>query len=181
MRRLKVATVFAAAAVAMAGASTAWACVPGTGSEKRLEVSPAQVRPGESVTVRAPSSGTGAPVELRLDAVDGPLLGTLGPAAAGADGRGASTTFVVPLATPPGQHAVIAVGPGAHWEPAALAVAMPDGSVPATSYSQAPGGGGGAGPVAVVVMLAVALGVASGVLLLSRRRKLAARAAPGPT
>lgn len=127
-----------AVAVTIAGAG-AWACVPGGaggGSGKKLTVSPEQVRPGDQVTVSAPSSAAATPIEIRLNAADGPLLGSISTAAPSA-GRTVSTAVTVPPDTMPGQNALIAIQAGQRWNPVALPVALPDGTVPDSMRSAA--------------------------------------------
>ena len=124
---------FGLAAAATLLASGAWACVPsGGGSGRKLTVSPTRAQPGDQITVSAPSAAAASPVEIRLNAGDGPVLGSL---VAGSEPAGAASvyaTFTLPLETKPGQNALIAVQPGQRWEHAALAVALPDGTVPET-------------------------------------------------
>ena len=127
---------FAAAVAVTLGAAGAWACVPGGGaSGKKLTVSPAQVRPGDQVTVSAPSSALTSPIDIRLNAADGPLLGSIPSAVASPGANSIDATFTLPLETRPGHNALIAVQAGQRWEPAVLAVALPDGTVPDTVHS----------------------------------------------
>jgi hypothetical protein len=129
---IRVATAgFGLAASAILLASGAWACVPsGGGSGRQLTVSPTRAQPGDQVTVSAPSAAAASPVEIRLNAGDGPVLGTLVAGSAPASAASVYATFTLPLDTKPGQNALIAVQPGQRWEHAALAVALPDGTVP---------------------------------------------------
>lgn len=133
------AALVVAVPVLLAGAG-AWACVPGGGggSGKKLTVSPAQVRPGDQVTVSAPSSTATTPIDIRLNALDGPLLGSILPGAAAAGANRVSTTVAVPPDTMPGQNALIAIQAGQRWDPVALAVALPDGTVPDSPQYAAP-------------------------------------------
>lgn len=180
--RRRAAIGLAAAVIAAASFSAAWACVPGGGgSGKKLTLNPPRVRPGEPVTVRAPASVGGAPIELRLDAADGLVLATLGAGQLATDGETAAVTFTVPADAAPGQHAVIAVQAGAKWDAVALAVTLPDGSVPDASYSLVPGraDGGGLAPMALGVVAAGAAAVAAaGIALLRRSKRAATTAAP---
>lgn len=168
-------------------AAGAWACVPtGSGSAKKLTVSPTQAQPGETITVSLPSSARASSVEVRLNASDGPLLGSLvtGPAPAGASS--VSATFTLPLDVKPGQHALIAVQPRQRWEPAALAVALPDGTVPdirgysAGDVSQGGGGGGRRTALSAIVGVAV-LGLFATAIrfrVISRRSQVTPSPAP---
>jgi len=113
-------------------AAVAWACVPGSGPDKKLTVTPVQVRPGDPVTVSAPASAGTSPIEVRLGGRAGPLLGTLSAPQDGSAG-GPRATFTVPLTTEPGRHALTAGQAGATWDPVVLAVAGPDGAVPESS------------------------------------------------
>ena len=127
---------FAVAAAVTLAAAGAWACVPGGGaSGKKLTMTPAQVRPGDQFTVSAPSSAVASPIDIRLHAADGPLLGSISSAVASLGASSIDATFTLPLETRPGHHALIAVQAGQRWEPAALAVALPDGTVPDTVHS----------------------------------------------
>jgi len=100
------------------------------------------------------------PVEVRLGGSDGPLLLTMLADRGGAEPAGPATgTFVLPPATSPGQHALVAVQPGTKWEPAVLAVARPDGTVPeAGSAVTRAKSRGGRGP-AWMLLGVTALGV----------------------
>lgn len=131
---IRVATAgFGLAAAAILLASGAWACVPtGGGSDRKLTVSPTQARPGDQITVSVPSSAAASPVEVRLNAGDGPVLGSLVAGSAPVSAASVYATFTLPLETKPGQNALIAVQAGQRWEHAALAVALPDGTVPET-------------------------------------------------
>ncbi len=139
---------FGLTAAAMLLASGAWACVPnGGGSGRKLTVSPARAQPGDQITVSAPSAAAASPVEIRLNAGDGPVLGSLVAGSAPASAASVYATFTLPFETKPGQNALIAVQPGQRWEHAALAVTLPDGTVPETrnyradEVSQSGGGG----------------------------------------
>lgn len=168
-----VVTAAAVAAVILA-ASGAWACIPGSGggSGKKLSVTPAHVQPGDRVTVTAASAGQGA-IEVRLDGTDGPLLGTLSGDRVGTAAGGSSATFAVPLTTPPGRHALIAVQAGAKWDPAVLAVARPDGTVPESPAPAGLAGSGssqGRGPMAIVLGV-VALTLVAAIWSVRARRQ----------
>jgi len=70
-RRIVVGMV--AALAALVPASLAWACV----APVSLTTSSPTVQPGGNVHIIGRESGPGAPIEIHLDAVDGPLLTTV--------------------------------------------------------------------------------------------------------
>lgn len=172
--RASIAATATAVTVVVLAAAGAWACVPGGGSGKKLSVTPAQVQPGDQVTVAATSSARASLLEVRLDGTDGPLLGTLSSDRVGTADGGSSATFTVPLTTPPGRHALIAVQAGVKWDPAVLAVADPDGTVPESPAPAALGGSRtsqGRGPLAIVLAVAsLGLGAALWSVRASRQR-----------
>lgn len=175
VRRASAVVSLAMAAVITVGVAAAWACVPGAGSggsaKPKLTVTPEQLKPGEQVTVTAPASSATVPIDLRLNSVDGPLLGRLDRENAAGDVLRA--TFTVPPDTNPGQNVLIAVQQGTRWEPALLAVAGADGVVPADrQYTSAaePGGSGGRG-TGVIVLTLVMLGAVAGALLFGLRMR----------
>ncbi|MFP5318176.1 MAG: hypothetical protein ACLGI2_07760 [Acidimicrobiia bacterium] len=171
-KRLFIGGLLTLSAMIAVGAAS-WACVPGGGSSasgRKLAVDPAEVMPGESVTVATSLSAGAPPVEVRLNSAKGTLLTVL---EAGAGGP-VQATFNVPPETPPGRHALIALQQGARWEPVLLAVAGPDGVVPDRELSDAgvnddnqPWGPGLVGLAAVVVIAAA--------VTVSRRRRSRAR------
>ena len=172
-RRVVAGAILAAGTVLVLVAS-AWACLPGSGggSGKKLTVEPASARPGESITVSAPSSAVRGPVEVRLNSPAGPLLGTM---VAGSPPAGDTVRMSVqiPAVTEPGQHALIAVQAGVKWDPAALGVAREDGTVPSTPRSRAAEearNGTGLAGVAVIAGLA-ALPVGALMLAVRARRR----------
>jgi len=126
---------FGLAAAATLLASGAWACVPtGGGSGRKLTVSPTRAQPGDQITVSVPSAAAASPVEIRLNAGDGPVLGSLVAGSAPASATSVYATFTLPLETKPGENALIAVQAGQRWEHAALAVTLPDGTMPETKH-----------------------------------------------
>lgn len=170
-RRTCVAAIGAAVAATL-GAAAAWACVPagGGGSAKKLTVTPSQVKPGDQVTVTAPLSAATNPIDVRLNAANGPLLGTLRSSQGAVEGGSVRATFTVPLDTKPGKNALIAVQQGVKWDPVLLPVAAEDGTVPEVNQSAgaAAARGGGSGP-APWALGAAAL-VLGGVLVTLRLR-----------
>lgn len=166
---IRVATTgFGLAAAAILLASGAWACVPGGGgggSGRKLTVSPTQVKPGDTITVSVPSAAAASPVEIRLNAGDGPVLGSLVAGSAPSNGANVSATFTLPPETEPGRNALIAVQPGQRWEPAALAVALPDGTVPEIRNYATGGGsqsrGSGRGTTILVMVGLAFLGLSA--------------------
>lgn len=168
------------ALVGIGGAASSWACVPsggGGGREaKELTIDPTVVRPGEQVNVSVPSAAVTTPIELRLNASDGPLLGSIPVPGEGAASRTTvSATLTIPGDTKPGQNAVVVVQQGGRWAPAVLGVAGADGRVPEIARSSLTGGNGGDGlPVRDIVLGALALGAAATVVLRLRRRRAVA-------
>ena len=136
---MKAASAGLGVAVAlMLVAAAGWACVPRSGGSKsKLTVSPARARPGDQITVTAPSSAARTPIEIRLNTADGPLLGSIPGEAALVGAGSVVTTFRLPTDTRPGHHALVAVQAGQRWEPVALAVTLPDGTVPDSGSSAA--------------------------------------------
>lgn len=178
-RRASLAILLPAVVGIMVGAG-AWACVPGGGSGKKLTVTPAEVMPGEQVTVKAASSGR-SPIEVRLNGPDGALLGTLAGDRTATESGEVAATLTIPLTTSPGRLALVAVQPGAKWDPVVLAVARPDGTVP---ESPAPAGaadrsmgGGWLGILGVVG----ALGLGAVAWSARARRNAAGPASPAAT
>lgn len=123
-------------AVALSVASVAWACVP-EGTSKTLDVNPREARPGQQITVAAAPNASKNPIVVRLNAADGPVLGTIAVDGAPIPGEGFKATFTVPPDLQPGQHAVIAVQEGVDWEPALLSVTDERGRVPRAPQSVA--------------------------------------------
>ncbi len=102
-RRRAGAVVVLVAAGLLVPAAPAWAPhVP------QLLVSPAQARAGEEVTITGTRGyGFTNPVEIHLDAPDGPLLGTFQPKGGGYAPFGPGTV-VIPAGTAPGSHTIFA-------------------------------------------------------------------------
>ena len=154
-------TALAVAVAVVAGAAGTWACVPGGGggSGKKLSVTPAQARPGAQITVSVPSSAASTPIELRFNASDGPVLGSIPAGGPGAGAGSVDTIVTVPPDAKPGQNAVIAVQPGQRWEPVLLGVALADGTVPDAVHSSAQrtGGDGAGGRTVLWAVVAVAV------------------------
>lgn len=103
MRQLRRAGLVGAGAgiVAVLVAAAAWACIP----VATLNVSPAQARPGEQVTVTGSFYGKKSPVVLRFNTLDGPVVGTITPDKSSGLLSG---TFVVPADARPGNYVLIA-------------------------------------------------------------------------
>lgn len=92
------------AAVA-ATAAAAWACIAGP----TLRLNPAQVKPGEEVTLSGFSYKAELPIVVRFNALDGPVLGTFLPSG----GRFGDDEFLngkvtIPADTKPGNYVLIA-------------------------------------------------------------------------
>ena len=189
MRSTKPAGVVALllATMTVLGSAVAWACVPGSGSgSKKLTVSPSEVKPGDQLTVSAPDAAVTSPVEIRLNATNGPLLGTVVSDRLGLDGDTVSATVTVPLDARPGRNVVLAVQEGVKWDPVLLGIVGADGTVPDQGQSElladADGGAGGGGPLPAVVTLgALAVAAIAARSALGRRRKHRAEASAAVT
>lgn len=174
--RRVVAGAILAAGTALVLVATAWACVPGSGggSGKKLTVEPATARPGQSITVSAPRSAVSGPVELRLNAPAGPLLGTM-VAGSAPTGDTVQVSVQIPTVTEPGQHALIAVQAGVKWDPTAFGVASEDGTVPHARRSQAAEEARDGTGLAVIAGL---VALPAGALMLATRARRRRSAAP---
>lgn len=103
--RSAVVAVGAAVGVALAVASTAWACIAGP----TLNVNPAQVKPGEEVTLSGFSYKGDLPIVVRFNALDGPVLGTFQPVEGRfGDPEILSGKVTIPPETKPGSYILIA-------------------------------------------------------------------------
>lgn len=103
-RRWAVAGSVVAAAVLVVGAA-AWACIAGP----TLHVSPAQVRPGQDVSLSGFSYNGDLPIVVRFNALDGPVLGTFTPVEGRfGDPEFLSGTVTIPADTKPGTYVLIA-------------------------------------------------------------------------
>lgn len=95
---------FGAAVVGVVSAAGAWACIAGP----TLDVNPRSAKPGAEVTLQGASYNRN-PAQVRLDALDGPVVATLQPEG----GTGATSnysikgTFAIPASTKPGTHVII--------------------------------------------------------------------------
>lgn len=86
----------------LVAASSAWACVSGP----VVNLSTLQAQPGEEVMVNGTGFRQALPVELRFNALDGPLLTTL--AKPGSD-RAVEGSFTVPATAAPGSYVIIGI------------------------------------------------------------------------
>lgn len=102
-RRRWAAGALAALAV-MAPASLAWACV----APVSLTTVSNKVLPGGIVRVIGRESAPGAPIEIRLDAADGPILTTVTGQAGGMNAKWESDV-TIPATTPYGKHVLYGV------------------------------------------------------------------------
>jgi hypothetical protein len=121
-RRLRSGVALVAMGVAfLVPGALAWACIP----LATLHVSPTHVRPGQEVTisgVTASERTSPAPVDVHLDAVDGPVLATLTPDAGG-QVRG---TLTLPARLGGGPHQLVATQAGSPVNtPAAVLQVVP--------------------------------------------------------
>jgi hypothetical protein len=90
---------FAGIAVAVATASAAWACVSGP----VVNLSTVQAKPGEQVTLTGTGFRQAHPVQVRFNALDGPILAELPQPT----NQGISATFTVPPNTAPGNYVIV--------------------------------------------------------------------------
>lgn len=90
----------ASIAVLVAAASTAWACVSGPA----VNLSTIQAKPGDEVTLTGTGFRLAEPVDIRWNALDGPILAST----AEPEDRMVSATFTVPPGTAPGNYVVVA-------------------------------------------------------------------------
>src|SRR5437588_1865043 len=91
--------------VMLTAAAAAWACIAGP----TLNLTPAQVKPGQEVTLSGFSYNGELPIVVRFNALDGPVLGTFEPSA-GRFGDNESLAGKVTIAadTKPGSYVLIA-------------------------------------------------------------------------
>jgi hypothetical protein len=85
-------------------ASLAWACV----APQSLTTSSPTVQPGGTVHIIGRESGPGAPIEIHLDAADGPLLTTVTGQPGGMTSKW-EWDVPIPATTPYGKHVLFAV------------------------------------------------------------------------
>lgn len=90
---------FASAAVLVVAASNAWACVSGP----VLNLSTIQAKAGEQVTITGTGFRLTDPVQVRFNALDGPIIAEQ----AKPVNQAINATFTVPPATAPGTYVVI--------------------------------------------------------------------------
>lgn len=90
----------ASIAVLVAAASTAWACVSGPA----VNLSTIQAKPGDEITLTGTGFRLAEPVDIRWNALDGPILATT----AEPEDRMVSATFTVPAGATPGNYVVVA-------------------------------------------------------------------------
>lgn len=98
VRRLAVAGLAGAAALVVAG-SAAWACVSGP----VVNLSTVSAKPGDQVTVTGTGFRQADPVQVRWNALDGPIVAEL----AKPENQTITATFAVPQGTVPGSYVVI--------------------------------------------------------------------------
>jgi hypothetical protein len=99
VRRLAAGTLAGTAALAVAG-SAAWACVSGP----VVNLSTVQAKPGEQVTLTGTGYRQADPVQVRWNALDGPIVAEL---AKPDSSQTITATFAIPPATVPGSYVVI--------------------------------------------------------------------------
>ena len=97
-RRL-AAGAFASIGVLVVAASASWACVSGP----VVNLSTVQAKPGEQVTVTGTGFRQADPVQVRFNALDGPILAELPQPT----NQTISATFTVPPNTAPGNYVIV--------------------------------------------------------------------------
>ncbi len=97
------------ALVLLVPASVAFACV----GLMTLTVANSTVEPGGTVVVRGGAFGQDAPIDIRLDSPDGPLLATVPKPTSTMTGR-FEVPVVIPASTAKGQHLIVAVQDSHH-------------------------------------------------------------------
>lgn len=103
-RRVLVGMSLGAAAVGLV-ASTAWACISGP----TLNVSPAQAKPGQQVSLSGFSYNGELPIVVRFNALDGPVLGTFTPVEGRfGDPESLAGTVTIPAGAKAGSYVLIA-------------------------------------------------------------------------
>lgn len=104
MRRLAAVGSVVGAAVLVIGAA-AWACIAGP----TLNVSPAQIKPGQEVSLSGFSYNGDLPIVVRFNALDGPVLGTFTPVEGRfGDPESLAGKVTIPAGTKPGNYVLIA-------------------------------------------------------------------------
>lgn len=98
LRRLAAGGLAGAAALALAG-STAWACVSGP----VVNLSTVQAKPGEQVTLTGTGFRQPDSVQVRWNALDGPVVAEL----AKPENQTITATFAIPPGTTPGSYVVV--------------------------------------------------------------------------
>ena len=98
VRRFTAGALAGAATLAVAG-SAAWACVSGP----VVNLSTVSAKPGDQVTLTGTGFRQADPVQVRWNALDGPILAEL----AKPENQTISATFSVPPGTAPGSYVVI--------------------------------------------------------------------------
>jgi hypothetical protein len=119
-------------AVALMTAAAAWACIAGP----TLNVTPATVKPGQEINLSGFSYNGSLPIVVRLNAFDGPILGTFQPDGGRfGDPESLAGKVTIPAGTKPGSYVLIATQPGpdgalAQVPVRALVTVTADGSAP---------------------------------------------------
>lgn len=170
--------MFGALAVVVTSASSGWTCV----AMASLDLSALVVKPGQEVRFAGSFYHDSAPVVLRWDSVDGPVLATVATQSLIDFGHGhwrsIEGRFTVPENASPGAHVIVATQHGAPTRPtwgvparAAVAVEGPTPQAPRNPPGEAPprlsdlrfarDGGGAAAPAAAVGLGGCALTVAA--------------------
>lgn len=98
VRRLAAGALVGAATLVVAG-SAAWACVSGP----VVNLSTVSAKPGDQVTITGTGFRQADPVQVRWNALDGPVLAEM----AKPDNQTINATFTVPQGTVPGSYVVV--------------------------------------------------------------------------
>ena len=136
-RAMAVAGAALAAAAVLVTAAAGWACIAGP----TLNLNPTVAKPGQTVAVSGFSYNGSLPIVVRLNAFDGPVLGTFQPDGGRfGDPEALSGTVTIPAGTKPGNYVLIATQPNPDGSLAqvpvrALLTVSPDGSTPVVGAS----------------------------------------------
>lgn len=185
-RRITVGAL-ASIAVLLVAASTAWACVSGP----VVNLSTIRAQPGEQVTVTGTGFRQPHPVQVRFNALDGPILAE---AASPGQDRTINAAFTVPPGTAPGDYVIVVTQTGADGKlslspvRAVLSVVGPTGQTPvvgadptAADADRVPGLVRADNSVSNGTLALVALGVAGvGMFIAGVASLLASRRGPAP-
>jgi hypothetical protein len=160
--RLRLAFGAAAALAVIVPASFAWACV----APVSLTTASPTVQPGGTIKVIGRETAPGAPIEIRLNAPDGPLLATVTGQPGGMSSKW-EHDVVIPASTPYGKHVLYAIQNYRNMNATIPKATIYVGTVPEPAPTPEPRGfmDVGSGPSTASLIL-LGLGAAAGGLLL---------------